>query len=402
METITDKMFKPCREIPQCATADFTYNGAKVTRMVPDTLTGEMREHHPTDEIKCGSFAYLDNGKCVLDRVVLPLYVTLCEKDRSSISKHCNFPSAAYTAFSEAELSSHCANVAAAAEVVPDTDENENNIRIMSIVRSLNAISDLFQAPANVYTAEEYIYATECAEEVYAKVQEARSTGAPYAEAAPYQSGLYYVMRHILVEVRFLFLQRKQYLLSNNTFFLVQMPFGFWHKCLVLQGRTMHTSFDSNGLRTIYCPEWSDSYIPADQLNTTDYSTDTLAKLMRIDGGVRLNVLQASAYETMRSVASAADDYLNGGYSANESPDAWNPFSHPGVTMGYNQMCYARTSYVSKSSMWDECVYSYAYWVHVYNALPGAFQAAPGKTFSRGVLDNCWQLMQQVREQLHH
>lgn len=75
MDVIREGMFKACRDIPQCAIAEFTYNGAPVTRQIRVKSTGAVRNYHPTDELKCGPFAYLDAADGVCRCVIFPSVV---------------------------------------------------------------------------------------------------------------------------------------------------------------------------------------------------------------------------------------------------------------------------------------------------------------------------------------
>lgn len=224
LQRLQENMFKPCREIPQCATPEFTYNGGVVTREVFVASTRTTRAYKPTDEIQCGSFAYYDEGtgKCALDREVLPLYVGMCESEQATKAKvaaACNKMSmGGYDVYPASQLASHCQNIAASGEGAPSSDMEANDARIYAVVSSINRITDMFQVPggAGISSGAVFVQMTDCAEAVYQAVQGSRSKEVSYTSSAPYQAGLYYVMRHTLVE----------------------MPLGFWHKCLVLQGRT--------------------------------------------------------------------------------------------------------------------------------------------------------------------
>lgn len=251
-----------------------------------------------------------------LDRTVLPLYTALCEnKDvRGTISSTCNVPGSTFSIFPEQALNNLCDVVRL--EVPPLSNLAANDNRILSISSAVNKISDLFQAPPNVDTAQEFIILTNCAEAIYDGVQKARSKDVLYSSEAPNQVGLYYLMRHVSVE----------------------MPFGWWYKCLVLQSRTMFNSFKELGQKSIQCKEWTTSSIPESDLQSTDYTTDTVTKLLRIDGGVTSKAILDNIQQLLDNVYSAVSNYINGGYTPSiGSEDSTNPFSHPGVSANYNQ-----------------------------------------------------------------
>lgn len=100
----------------------------------------------------------------------------------------------------------------------------------------------------------------DCSVELYSSIKEA-TTCDPRAPEGPYcteyhshSSGLYYVLRYTMQEV----------------------PFAWFHKCMMLHSRTFATSED-----IIHCREWSIDSINANALEAVQYNAGTLDKLRR-------------------------------------------------------------------------------------------------------------------------
>lgn len=109
-----------------------------------------------------------------------------------------------------------------------------------------------------IVTGSDYLQVMECSTAIYAEIKDAttcRGTAGPYcAEYHRHSSGLYYMLSYTMQEV----------------------PFAWFHKCMMLHSKTFSSSGD-----IIHCREWILDSINAEALDSVQYNVHTLDKLRR-------------------------------------------------------------------------------------------------------------------------
>lgn len=280
----------------------FTHNGKPYKRRAYHPVKKQMVDWAGSDGENCGvfglemrsedgSFAAMcpaeDSKKifcCYMDPAVTPLFYMFHYhwNELSEVTKTCD----------SSAIKGHLEFIGAV-YATSRTSLTERTSRLTSIKMRLNQIIDEFAqgsffSPKEPATSAEYIKTVDCSVALYEALQRytACQPGAAvdsspfcssYGMLSPYQSGLYYFLDYTMYEV----------------------PFAWWHKCMLMQGRTFARELSSSRSSTGYiqCDAWSTSSIREEMLNVTTYAGDSSSAwetLKNIEGGITSAMLQES------------------------------------------------------------------------------------------------------------
>jgi hypothetical protein len=281
-------VFESCRNIEQCFVDMFTYNGKNVKRKVLDPATKEMRYWKGEDGQNCGIFGIwiekfessvaicpgLDTNIhycCYMDPAVVPLFYMFHyhqEDTLKPLSDICNSDSV-FKIFSPGEIKTHLNNIGATYST-PKADKESRNLKLTGIKKRLNQIMDEFtpgiSASSNSApgTSAHYIKVMDCSTALYDTLQ--RHTSCPEGSAVDSSP---FCTDYSMSEKR----MSLHYFLDYT---MAEVPFAWWHKCMLLQGRTFakvktcssscfhNLAFDSSLLSRNY------SYLPTHQTRRRD------------------------------------------------------------------------------------------------------------------------------------
>jgi hypothetical protein len=420
-------VFKSCKTIKQCFVDRFTYNGRTVKRQVLDPATSTMRDWAGIDGQNCGVFGiWVGSGDkaafnrlcpgedwntrfcCYMDASAAPLFYMFhyhwdnpivqkvrdtCDGITSPIQTHLSNMGAFYTTSKVNTL--------------------ERTQRLSSIKSRLNQILDEFTPGARTSprtpmgSATEYLRTTDCSVELYKALQafagcaDGTEGSTPfctsYAVEDKQRYGVHYFLDYTMAEV----------------------PFAWWHKCMLLQGRTFAIELASSSSSSrsssgfIQCDEWKTSAIPISSASSAS-SESANDMLTRIDGGITTAMINNSITDLKIELQKIVRTYIKSGFS---SPlDQGNTlaaledtrFLHRGAPGEYNMRCYSKTSMaqlgnfiaLSKDdgSKQYDCIQDTLWWMRSDNYSLKAWGWGPdgenpfSSTGSRGINPACYDL----------
>lgn len=240
-------VFKNCMTVKQCFVDTFTYNGKEVKRQVLDPETKRLRDWRGVDGQNCGVFGIWIEKEarqtfcpgatearhcCMLDPAVTPIFYMFryhAREMHETLSKACN-ADPLFTIYDAGTINTHLKNVGA--YYTTSTDTVKRNVELAAIKYSMNEIMDEFtpgfgrntMAPS---VSSEYVQLMDCSVALYEALQTytACAPGSAlgsspfcteYSRKSPNRIGIHYFLDYTMVEV----------------------PFAWWHKCMLLQGRT--------------------------------------------------------------------------------------------------------------------------------------------------------------------
>jgi len=89
-------------------------------------------------------------------------------------------------------------------------------------------------------------------------------------------------------------------LVTQNT--MEEFPFAWWHKCILLQGRSITSKDEST-----HCTQWLEDSIEADRMGSPGLYDESDVKdvLLRLDGGVTSNVVLDSVLTLAKRLQTA-------------------------------------------------------------------------------------------------
>ena len=237
--------------------------------------------------------------------------------------------------------------------VVPKNNVNVKKAILEGMRDRLNAILDEFTPEFSMDTSFQYIQVMDCSLALYNMIQEhtkcsdqnSNAFCSDYAKESKYTSGLYYFLDYTMVEV----------------------PFAWWHKCMLMKGRT----FASQNVRTkavIQCDEWYKDTIKESMLNLTNYKeSDVLKKLQRLEGGITSRMVEQQIVDFKKRLSNSVHNFVNGGQLSVEKSS--NVFVHKGVPSSFNMMCFSQTRFPSnltryKTQTKPDCILGMLDWIH--------------------------------------
>ncbi len=241
--------------------------------------------------------------------------------------------------------------------VVPKNDVNVKKAMLDGIRDRLNAILDEFTPEFGMDTSFQYIQVMDCSLALYNMIQEhtkcsdqnSNAFCSDYAKESEYTSGLYYFLDYTMAEV----------------------PFAWWHKCMLMKGRT----FASQNVRTnavIQCDEWYKDTIKESMLNLTSYRDgDVFIKLQRLEGGITSGMVMQQIEQFNRRISKSVKNFVNGGQASFvEEKDSASLFLHKGAPSSFNLKCYNQTRFPMdnltryKTQTRPDCILEMLNWIH--------------------------------------
>lgn len=296
---------------------------------------------------------------------------------------------------------------------------SERTTRLSSIKARLNQILDEFtpgsrSSPKEPSTSAEYVKAIDCSVALYDALQ--RYTACPagaavdsqpfcsnYGVLSPYQSGLYYFLDYTMYEV----------------------PFAWWHKCMLLQGRTFSGELAKSSTGFIQCDAWRTNSIREEVLNVTTFSAadSTWETLQKIEGGITSAMLQEAVDAYKILLQRIVRNYMNSGFATTSDSQAQvtdtgeevfarrynisvdmakelQPLmSHRGAEFEYNMKCFSKTSMPDRVEDFlragdpVDCVGDTLWWMHSDGSRKDAW-TSDGNPFegSNGIHPACYTL----------
>jgi hypothetical protein len=299
------------------------------------------------------------------------------------------------------------------------TTSKVNNIertqRLSSIKSRLNQILDEFTPGARTSprtpmgSAAEYLRTTDCSVALYEALQafagctDGTEGSTPfctsYAVEDKQRYGVHYFMDYTMAEV----------------------PFAWWHKCMLLQGRTFAIELASSSSSSrssegyIQCDEWKTSAIPISSASSAS-SESARDMLSRIDGGITtaaineaITNLKIELQKTVRAyITSGFPSPLDQGNMPTALQQKYNRLLHRGAPADYNMRCYSKTSmpqlgnFIALSpedgSKQYDCIQDTLWWMRSDNYNLKAWAWGPdgenpfSSTGSRGINPACYEL----------
>lgn len=355
MQEVGGGRFTPCREVAMCREDTFRVAGeAKARQSVgPDGSVSAWQQSH---SISCGMYGRLDSdGGCSLDLASLPFYWALC--------KGATGRSPAYQAL-WARVGEDCSPFRERTEMLCSViDDNFKRsgmtaTQLGSIRDALNHLADALGYQGAVRSQESYLARASCSQSLHDLWQ-----------LDPYG-------------VRGLYGQPKVY--SFHVFFshtTLEVPIAFWFKCIVLEGRTIHTQ--GFGDRSVVdCEGWtgSRSLAQVEMQGSSAFEIDPLGALKSVDGIVTRSHLQQGLHEMGVRVAHKL--YRHG-----------TDYSRKGASNGHSMLCHHRPRFKPKEQTTRECMASIVKWAQRHSSFDHQlFIEANGRTeFPGGVARSCYE-----------
>lgn len=404
----TDKsIFASCRTLEQCFKDDFHYNGKIVERRIFTNLN-EMRDWVPREGERCGIFGKevdpttitascpginpLTHSCCEIDMAVVPLYYLFKTKRSETLDQLDNICNKGSLPFlngpvKEQGIFSIEAVTAAVGSIqmvypVPRNDKAARNAQLTDIRDKLNIILDEFVPDFAVENAFQYMQVVDCSLALYNMIQEHttcplqegeeaevkldKSPFCPSYAVSQHRSGLYFFLDYTMTE----------------------FPFAWWHKCMLLKGRTFSSQMSvltlqgSASYGLIECKEWRMDSIVEKKMNLTSANyagSDARAKLLSADGGIT-SAMVAERIEVLKdSMSKFAKAFIAGGNSFYEAPAqeeeelslAIESAAHKGVPESFNLKCYKMVRFPPDQDRFknqqypkQDCMQEYLWWVN--------------------------------------
>lgn len=218
----------------------------------------------------------------------------------------------------------------------------------------LNSIMNEFSPPpGDIPTSHNYVQLIDCSLALYGKLQQ--HTVCPSSSAvdsSPFCT-LYHLGFSSEEEMKTKASTRKPVFRSSLYYFLpntmLEFPFAWWHKCILLQGRGVSPSSDEP---TIHCAHWREDSIPADQMETLSSlydEADVRGLMLRLEGGVTSEVLSSAVAALEGTLRYAISNFTASGSRMHaetvvSSDSAASSMARAGAPMTYNMKCYERSS----------------------------------------------------------
>lgn len=342
-------VFKSCKTIEQCFVDMFTFNGKAVKRRVFNPASRAMQDWTGLDGQNCGIFGiwlkdrtdfdkmcpgedFATRHCCYMDPAVAPLFYIFHYHWDEPLAKKVTDTCDTY------EVKNHLSNMGAV-YTTSRTSLQERDQRLASIKTRLNQILDEFapgsrSSPRGMpTTAFEYLKTMDCSVALYDALQQytacPSSSSSIIMDSSPfctsysfeqqYRTGIYYFLDYTMEEV----------------------PFAWWHKCMLLQGRTFASALLLSPSGFIQCDEWKTTTISEDFINKTSLFSDSSISvrdvLSRIEGGITTAMVDEAIKQYKIALQAIVRDYIQSGFpdsSSSEQQDNVpnnNPLIHRGA-----------------------------------------------------------------------
>lgn len=188
------------------------------------------------------------------------------------------------------------------------------------------------------------------------------------------------------------------YYLPNT---MLEFPFAWWHKCVLLHGKQLSTSEE-----VVYCRQWREDAIKADEMEASGLydDQDVRGTLLRVDGGVTSAAMKDAVQRLEEALIYALRNFtISGSRDRREleardaliAGDATYEQILPrsmlriGAPSDYNMKCY-RMAFVPPTAedlmkrgepYGIDCATNMLMWVHNENANVSRYDPEPGKSF---------------------
>ncbi len=273
--------------------------------------------------------------------------------------------------------------------------------------RLLNELLNEFSPPTtDIPSSSSYIQIIDCSVALHAKLQQyavcqnpSKPDSSPFC--ASYHLGFTSDDDKQMVRTSPDALARSSlYFFLPNT--MLEFPFAWWHKCVLLQGRQLTSQQE-----VLHCTEWRETNITAEDMESMPGiydEQDVRGMLRRIDGGVTSRVLSDSIRHLDQSLKYAFDSFAISGnkdraeLTTRDSLISGSKFLEKvvdrsmlriGVPFNYNMKCYNMTSlpptaneFVERGDKFGiDCATNMLMWIHNENANASRYNPPPGKSY---------------------
>ena len=195
----------------------------------------------------------------------------------------------------------------------------------------------------NIPTSKNYVQIVDCSVALYGYLQK----HALCQDPSKADSGPFCAQYHLQVpasgsestSVPTLYPRSSLYFFLQNT--MLEFPFAWWHKCVLLQSRTISASDES-----IHCGQWNeDSVSEEDMLHVGSLfdEPDVRGMLLRIKGGVTSSVLAQAVANLTQTLKYAMGNFSVTGFKSEREASAAQGISsmaRVGAPFKYNMKCY--------------------------------------------------------------
>lgn len=367
-------LFVQCSSLEQCFVDKYFYNGKmianrRVIGLDPGSQTPvkQQRDWKPSEAENCGIFGIevtnyardlqcpginkKTQSCCMLDVAVAPLYYLLKKVPGAldDLDRVCNkdlllgkIPKGQYI-FSRDVVQTNL-DMIQDTYLVPKNDRASKKLVIDGIKTSLNTILDEFTPEFELGTSFQYLQVMDCSLKLYEKLQEHTTCQnaeeafcTDYATGSP-RLGLYYFLDFTMSEV----------------------PFAWWHKCMLLHRKTFGASVTSSGI--IQCPEWETTSIPKDKMNLVNYAgINARDRLLRAEGGMTSSSVLGAVTKLKQYMGEALTNFISRGRSGEDK----------GAPADTNLKCFTKArlpmdNRFKAQTQPQDCIITILTWIHIY------------------------------------
>ena len=262
----------------------------------------------------------------------------------------------------------------------------------------LNDLLHEFSPPqGDIPTAHNYVQVVDCSVALYAKMQ----AYATCADPKSLDSGPFCASYHLGLNTGgdintnaapAAQLRSSLYYYLPNT--MLEFPFAWWHKCVLLQGRQLSTTTtQSEGDATVHCRQWKDDTILAEDMQAEGLydDQDVRGTLLRVNGGVTSAVMKDAVGRLEEALLHALSNFTVSGSRDSRELEARDKLIAGNATLekilprsmlrigapaDYNMKCYkmaflpptAQDFLTRGGATETDCALNMLMWVHNENA----------------------------------
>ena len=443
-----DTIFVPCKSVKQCFEDKFTHHAKEVTRRVFIEAASQgpgrnalMRDWRANDATRCGIFGVWisdENAEnptginimcpgtnpqthwcCAIDVAVSPLFYLLHAFGPSvlpDLDATCNKPplngmfssssQSSYQIFSRSKVESLVKQIGRH-YAVPRSSAAQTFIQEKA--RLLNELLNEFSPPTTeIPTSNDYIQIMDCSVALYSKLQQkaicqdpSKPDSGPFC--ASYHLGFETDENRQLVRTSTESQARSSlYFFLPNT--MLEFPFAWWHKCVLLQGRQLASSSPQEAL---HCREWKENTISAEDMETMEGiydEEDVRGVLLRVQGGVTSDVVRTAITQLDEALQFALSNFTVSGsrdraeLTSRDTLIAGSAMLEQvlprsmlriGAPHNYNMKCYSMAflpptakDFVERGDAYGtDCATNMLMWIHNENANASRYDPPPGKSY---------------------
>lgn len=346
---------------------------------------------------------------CSVDYAVAPLFhlfKSITTEDANELDRRCNsplrdFPGIPASAgapsylFSRNTFSSALQIIKDGFYAIPKADPAPSIKQVMDILNKM--LNDFSYKQSVLPNAFHYVQVTECSQALYSVLARYSRCQTPETPG----SGPFCAPYHLPQGKGTVQVPSSLYYFLPNT--MIEFPFAWWHKCILLQGRTISandevcasdllTSMQCNAhpkkhqhtctihLQVVHCTQWRTDTIKAeDMLNRPGVLDDKDIRgiLQRIEGGVTSNSVRVAVEKLETALQKAFKDFSSSGFRNSlelqtSKASVGQGMVRVGARSDFNMKCYNQTSLRDKKEdvlrMGDKqninCLHNMLMWIH--------------------------------------